>query len=528
VAQDAILRIPRNWTEAQDNILRHIFKGEEMSKRGSGILLHITSLPSAYGIGDFGPGAYQFADALAEGRQRFWQVLPLNPTSTALGNSPYSSYAAFAGNPLLISPDLLVAEGLLRESDVADHPPFSDAHVDYNAVSEYKGRILRLAYQNARRTLAVDAHFAQFCGRAAHWLEDYTLFVALKEHFQGEVWSDWPPEVRDRRDLALGEWRERLRDRILMEKFFQHLFFKQWFTLKAYCNGKKIRIIGDMPIYVSYDSSDVWANSQFFKLDEARRAAFVAGVPPDYFSPTGQLWGNPVYDWDRLQQTEYLWWVERVGHNLNLFDLVRFDHFRGFVAYWEVPAGEASAVNGRWIDVPGKDFFDTLFRKFPSLPIIAEDLGLITPDVRELINQLGFPPMKVLLFAFGDDLPTNPYAPHNYTQVCVAYTGTHDNNTIRGWFRKEAGPADRQRLFAYLGREVGEESVHWELIRLVMMSVADMVIIPMQDILGLDEASRMNLPATAKGNWGWRLQAEQLTPPLIERLAHMTYIYGRV
>lgn len=498
-----------------------------MTKRGSGVLLHITSLPSPYGIGDLGPWAYQFADFLAETRQTIWQILPLNPTRSVFGNSPYSSYSAFAGNPLLISPELLVEDGFLDKTDIDDNPSFPSNRVDYGAVTRFKERLLLKSYERFMGKAEGEGRFAEFCNEHKYWLDDYTLFIALKENFGGKVWSQWPEECRDRREDALREWTTKLSHRITMEKFFQYVFFKQWMSLKTYCSGKNVRIMGDIPVYVNYDSSDVWTNPSMFKLDEEKKPSFVAGVPPDYFSKTGQLWGNPVYRWDALKETGYTCWVQRIGHNLKLFHLIRLDHFRGFVAYWEVPAGEDTAVNGKWVEVPVKDFFNTLLRHFPNLPIIAEDLGLITPDVREVMDHFGFPGMKLLLFAFGDELSTHPYAPHNYTQNCVVYSGTHDNNTIEGWFKSEATPEDKIRLFKYIGREVQENEVHWDLIRLAMMSVANSVIIPMQDLLGLGAEARMNLPATSKRNWEWRIMPEQLTPPLTEKLREVTEIYGR-
>jgi len=499
-----------------------------MDRRKSGILLHITSLPSPYGIGDFGPWAYKFADFLTEARQSLWQVLPLNPTSLVQGNSPYSSYSAFAGNLLLISPDLLVDDGLLSKSELEGPPPFPKESVDYRAAFEYKERVLRRAYETWKGKPEKDYAFERFCRENSDWLEDYSLFVALKEHFQGAVWSDWPRELRDRKEEAIQPWKERLGDRVSVEKFVQYLFFKQWSSLKTYCNRKGVQIVGDIPIYVTYDSSDVWANPGLFKLNEEKKPTSVAGVPPDYFSATGQLWGNPVYGWETLKETRYAWWIRRMEHNLRLFNIVRVDHFRGLVAYWEVPAGEKTAIHGRWTEVPVRDFFGTLFKYFPCLPVIAEDLGVITPDVREALRDFGFPGMKVLLFAFGgDDLGTHPYIPHNYTNNSVVYTGTHDNNTIKGWFRREARPEDKKRFFEYVGREVGEEEVHWEFIRLAMRSVGNTVIMPMQDVLGLGEEARMNTPATPEGNWKWRLLPEQLTPSVIHKLSEMTHLYGR-
>ena len=312
-----------------------------------------------------------------------------------------------------------------------------------------------------------------------------------------------------------------------MQKFLQYVFFQQWNSLRSYCNQRGIQIFGDIPIYVEHDGVDVWTNPELFKLDNGKKPQVVAGVPPDYFSETGQRWGNPIYRWDVLKDTGYAWWIRRLQHNIKLFDLIRIDHFRGFVGYWQVPAGEANAINGRWVEAPAEDFLNALLRRFPQLPIIAEDLGVITPDVREIMHRFELPGMKVLLFAFGDDLPTNPYIPHNLPRNCVLYTGTHDNNTTRGWFEREAAPEIKERLFRYLGREVPAEYIHWELIRLAMMSVANMVIFPMQDILGLGEEARMNRPATSQGNWQWQLSPEQLTPSLAERLLGMTELYGR-
>lgn len=498
-----------------------------MNRRRSGILLHITSLPSPHGIGDFGDTAYKFVDFLAETRQCLWQILPLNPTCTAYGNSPYSSYSAFAGNHIMINPDILVRDGLLSKSDIEGYVTFSHNRVDYNTVTAYKENMLRRAYKHIHRRLEKDPEFERFCHENAYWLEDYALFITLKEHFHGVAWSDWPEDLRYRKEEALRDRKEKLKDRILMEKFFQFLFFQQWFSFKQYSNSKNIQIIGDIPIYVTYDSSDVWAKPEIFKLDDAKKPMFVAGVPPDYFSATGQLWGNPVYKWDVLKETGYSWWLRRIEYNLKLFDIIRLDHFRGFVSYWEVPASEKTAIHGRWVDAPVKDFFSTLYKHFPSLPLIAEDLGTITPDVREIMNMFGIPGMKVLLFAFGDDLPINPYIPHNHIKSCIVYTGTHDNNTIRGWFKKEACPEERKRIHKYLGREVPEDDIHREITRLAMMSVANMVVIPMQDILGLGEESRMNLPATSENNWTWRLLPEQITPALRKELTEATLIYGR-
>jgi len=498
-----------------------------MQTRRSGLLLHITSLPSPYGIGDFGPSAYRFADFLAASEQNVWQMLPLGPTSTFCGNSPYCSYSAFAGNPLMISPDLLVASGYLDATDVLDRPNFPEERVNFEDVSRYKYQLLQRACARFKNRKYSDLEFTKFCRENAYWLDNYALFISLKENFQDGSWIDWPGELRDSDKSAITEWQEKLGHEVLSAKFIQFLFAKQWSDLKRYCNDKNIQIMGDIPIYVSLDSADVWANPEIFKLNEHKQPVFVAGVPPDYFSWSGQLWGNPVYNWDELKENRYHWWIKRVERNFELFDMVRLDHFRGFVSYWEVPAEETTAINGKWIEAPTREFFNSLLRRFPSLPIIAEDLGTITPDVREIMMIYGFAGMKLLLFAFGDDLASNPYVPHNHIQNCVVYTGTHDNNTVKGWFRKEARGEDRERLFKYLGRTVEEDSVHWEFIRLAMMSVAHTTIIPVQDLLGLDEEARMNFPSEAIGNWEWRLRQELLTSEVSEQLCELTMTYGR-
>lgn len=498
-----------------------------MDRRKSGILLHITSLPSPHGIGDFGSHAYQFVDFLAESKQCLWQILPLNPTSTAYGNSPYSSYSAFAGNHIMINPELLIEDSLLSKSDLEGHTAFPPDKVNYEAVTVFKENILRKAYKNFQARLPNEFEYKRYCEENAYWLDDYALFITLKEHFRGVAWCDWPSDLRYRKEAVLRDWKVKFRERIGMERFFQYIFFKQWFSLKKHCNSKNIQIIGDIPIYVTFDSADVWAKPEIFKLDDKKNPRFVAGVPPDYFSATGQLWGNPVYDWNTLKATGYSWWMKRMEYNLKLFDIVRLDHFRGFVSYWEIPAGEETAINGKWEDVPVKDFFTTLFKHFPTLPVIAEDLGTITPDVRDIMNLFELQGMKILLFAFGEDLPTNPYIPHNHIRYCVVYTGTHDNNTIKGWYNKEVSPEEQKRICRYLGREVSGDDIHREIIRLAMMSVANMVIMPMQDVLGLGEESRMNFPSTARNNWAWRLLKEQITPALTKEITEITEIYGR-
>ena len=497
-----------------------------MGKRGSGILLHLPSLPSPYGIGDLGTWAYHFADFLAEAKQSFWQILPLNPTDPIYSNSPYLSTSAFACNPLFISPDLLIEDDLLVISDFDSPPAFSENKVNYGAVHNYKKILLNRAcerFQGKKKS----PDYERFCLEQSYWLSDFALFMALRSKFKGKVWSDWPPDLRDRQPEVLQAARKELFQQFEQEKFLQYIFFKQWLALKNFCNRKGVQIIGDIPIYVNYDSSDLWVHPELFKLDERKKPYVVAGVPPDYFSDTGQLWGNPLYKWEGMKENVYTWWMQRIAHNLNLLDLVRIDHFRGLVAYWEVPATEKTAIHGRWVEAPAVDFINQLLKKFPHLPIIAEDLGTITPDVREVMNHFKFTGMKVLLFAFGDDLSTNPYLPHNLPRNCVAYTGTHDNNTIKGWFEKEAKPEEKKRLFLYLGREVSVKELPQELIRLLMMSVADTTIFPMQDLLGLGAEARMNHPSTREGNWQWRLLPDQIIPALAYRLREITEIYGR-
>jgi len=498
-----------------------------MNRRGSGILLHITSLPSPFGIGDLGPWAYRFADFLCDHKQSYWQMLPLNPTDMACGNSPYSSFSAFAGNIFLISPELLVEQELLSPGDVAGLPSFRSDHVDYAAVTAYKKKLLNHAFENFKRHRQEQEFCAEFCVQNRAWLDDVALFAVIKNHSEGKAWSAWPEELRDRKSDCLAEISRSFPEDIQREKFLQYLFFRQWHSLKNYCLQKGLKLIGDMPIYVNYDSADVWTHNDIFKLDENKQPLSVAGVPPDYFSATGQLWGNPVYRWDVLQKQGYCWWIRRIAHNLNLFDLLRIDHFRGFVAFWEVPAAEENAVNGHWQKVPAVDFFHALKNAFPSVTFIAEDLGLITDDVKKIIGRFSFPGMRVLLFAFGEEMPAHPYLPHNYVANCIAYTGTHDNNTARGWFENEASPEDKARLSRYAGKDVDGAKVHEELIRLAMMSVANTVIFPLQDVLGLGQEAQMNRPSTATGNWQWRFLPEQLSAVNTDWLRQFTYIYGR-
>ena len=494
-----------------------------MKTRRSGVLMHITSLSSGYGIGDFGPKAYQFADFLSQAKQGYWQILPLNPTEHAYGNSPYHSISAFACNPLMISPDLLVEDGFLDRGEIKSIPDFLAQKVDYASVFSFKSYLFQCAFER----FVPDSEFDKFCSLNSFWLDDYAFFAAMKAKTGGKSWSEWDLPIRNRNPEGFESYKEELRPRIEKEKFLQYICDKQWRALKRYCNKKMINIIGDIPIYVDYESSDVWSYPEIFKLDKNKRPYVVAGVPPDYFSSTGQLWGNPIYKWDELRKQDYNWWIRRIERNFNLFDMIRIDHFRGLVSYWEVPASEKTAVNGKWIDAPASDLFQQLKKRFPCLPVIAEDLGTITPDVREIMRHFELPGMKVLLFAFGDDDPMHPYLPHTYSENFVAYTGTHDNNTVKGWIQNEASREEKKRLSRYLGREFSEKEVHWDFIRLAMMSVAFASIVPMQDILGLGSESRMNLPASDKGNWVWKLTPEQQSQIAVDRLSEMTVTYGR-
>ena len=501
--------------------------------RSSGILLHPTSLPGRFGIGDLGTGAYRFVDFLVASSQSLWQVLPLGPTG--FGDSPYQCLSAFAGNPMLISPLRLVEDGFLSKDDIKRVPRFPADIIDYGRVIEYKSDLLARAFDNFNRTTetGLRADFLAFTQQSARWLEDYALFRALKDAHGGAAWNTWEPELAGRNRSALASAREELRPEIEAQKFHQYLFFKQWAALKAYCQERRIRLVGDIPIFVAYDSADVWAHPDMFKLNGAGDPLVVAGVPPDYFSKTGQLWGNPIYDWDRMRSTGYQWWIDRLRATLHVVDIVRIDHFRGFSACWEIPAGDATAERGRWVEVPGREIFTVLKSEFGQLPIIAEDLGVITPDVEALRDDFGFPGMRIIQFAFRS--LTNTDLPHNYVPNTVAYTGTHDNDTTVGWFNSKAGAgstrdaaqieSERQFCLQYLGSD--GKQINWDFIRCAMASVADTAIVPLQDVLGLDSSARMNLPASTDGNWRWRYRQEALKGGVKEQLKWLTELYVR-
>ncbi len=489
--------------------------------RASGVLLHVSSLPSAYGIGDVGPAAFAAVDRLQAAGQSWWQALPLGPTG--YGNSPYQCLSSFAGNELLISPDCLIDEGFLRAGDCDEGRSFPKNAVNYNAVIAFKYMLIEKAWSSfsAMRRSAVRLDYDQFCLEQAHWLDDYALFRALKARHGGAYYLDWPAEFVHREPATLARARRDLAELIERVRLAQFLLFRQGKRLKEYARAAGVHLIGDLPFFVSPDSSDVWANPGLFLLDEDQRPRFVAGVPPDYFSAQGQLWGDPVYDWETLRRTGYRWCIDRLRALLAHVDVVRLDHFRGFTAAWHVPAGATTAESGEWVPGPGADFFSAVKRELGTLPFIAEDLGVITPDVRALRDQFQLPGMRILQFAF-DGHADNPYLPHNYIPNTVVYTGTHDNATTRGWF--EALPEDQRRnMWNYLKRPAGySDEVAWELIRLAWSSVAALAMVPLQDLLDLGAEARMNLPGSVEGNWRWRCTDEMLSTPVLDRLRGLT------
>jgi len=489
--------------------------------RASGVLLHVTSLPSPYGIGDLGPAAFAWIDRLQEVGQSWWQALPLGPTG--YGNSPYQSLSSFAGNALVVSPDLLIEEGLLAPRDCQEGRGLPAGAVDFDAVISFKHRLLDKAWSNfnASPQPQLSSDFEEFCLEQAHWLDDYALFRALKAHFQGADFVDWPQELVRREPPALTRARRDLTATIDMSRFAQFLLFRQGERLKEYAHSHGILLIGDLPFFVSQDSSDTWANPEWFQLDDRLGPRFVAGVPPDYFSAKGQLWGNPVYDWERLRQSGYRWCIDRLKALLAHVDLVRLDHFRGFCAAWHVPPDARTAEPGHWVQGPGADFFEAVRRELGHLPFIAEDLGLITPDVVALRDQFALPGMRVLQFAF-DGNPANPHLPNNYGENLVAYTGTHDNPTTRAWF--EALPENARRLVSTSLNHSQErsEDAAFDLLMLAWSSKAGLAIAPLQDLLNLGSQGRMNLPGTAEGNWRWRCTEEMLVPSVFERLRDLT------
>ena len=503
--------------------------------RCSGILLHVTSLPGGHGIGDLGDSAHEFVEFLADSGQKIWQVLPLSPTG--YGDSPYQCFSAFAGNPLFIDLRALREQGLLSEQDLSSTPGFPRERVHYDRVIDFKQKLLRKA---ASAFFADGAQtdrgaFDSFCEENVEWLEDYALFMACKGAHKDVAWVYWDSGIRQRNSALLRKWQTKLSAETNLHKFSQFEFFRQWENLKAHCRRRGISIMGDIPIYVAHDSADVWSHPELFRLDQQGQPTAVAGVPPDYFSATGQLWGNPLYRWDVSADSGHRWWIDRVRASLRLFDLMRLDHFRGFEAYWEVPAGALTAAEGKWVKGPGAEFFRTLQTAIKELPFVAENLGVITPEVERLRNEFGFPGMSLLQFAFGNDPQGPSFRPHNYSRELVAYTGGHDNDTTVGWWTssgvgestRTAEDIRKERDFtrAYLGFQ--NDPINWVFIRTVMASVANIAIIPLQDVLGLGSNARMNLPGTVSGNWKWRYKSNALTKEASDRLRELTVLYDR-
>jgi 4-alpha-glucanotransferase len=491
--------------------------------RSSGILLHPSSLPGNYGIGDLGAAAYEFVDFLQATGQTLWQVLPLGPTS--FGDSPYQATSSFAGNPLLISLDELKTVGWLSDEDLPPSNDFNDYVVNYGPVIEYHMEALNTAFLNFNQQAdeAQKAAFKAFCQTHTSWLNEFALFAALKDSHDGKPWWQWPLGQALRQPAELEAARQGLDEAIQAQMFRQWLFFEQWDRLRRYANERGIRVMGDIPIFVAHDSADTWANQALFYLDETGNTTVIAGVPPDYFSPTGQRWGNPLYRWEVMRQDNYAWWQQRLQMVFSMYDMVRIDHFRGFEAYWQVPASEETAINGQWVKGPGTHFFDAMQASLGNLPIVAEDLGEITKEVYALRDRYHFPGMKILQFAFEDNCNPNGFQPHRYPQNCVVYTGTHDNNTTLGWWN-EVSDQVRNCVRAYMG------TIHdapRDLMRLAMMSVADTVIIPLQDVLGYGADTRMNFPGIAAGNWAWRFHRSALTDHIRFLLGDMTKRYDR-
>jgi 4-alpha-glucanotransferase len=506
-----------------------------MFARASGILLHPTSLPGPYGIGDLGPAAHDFVEVLARARQRLWQVLPLGPTG--YGDSPYQCFSAFAGNPLLISLDLLVGQGLLDQSDLSG-AGFADGTIDFAAVIAHRRAFWpRVLERFKMAPPAVQNRFKRFCTAQASWLDDFALFMAVKAQHQQLAWTTWEPDIARREPAAVARWSARCEPEIQLHKLTQFLFFEQWQDVREACHARSIAIMGDLPIFVAHDSADVWARREWFRLEPDGRPTVVAGVPPDYFSASGQLWGNPHYRWEALARTGYAWWVERFRALLDLVDRVRIDHFRGFEASWEVPYDATTAVHGRWTKGPGAALFEAVERGLRTgrLPFVAENLGVITPAVETLREQFGLPGMAILQFAFGNDPQAPDFKPHNFPRNRVVYTGTHDNDTTLGWWNGDVGHSTRSRLDIANEREhvrrylvITESEVHWDFIRAALASVADTAIVPAQDLLGLGSEARMNEPGTIGGNWRWRMLPGQLSDDIAGRLALLADTYDRV
>jgi 4-alpha-glucanotransferase len=502
---------------------------EIIAGRKAGILLHITSLPGGYYIGDLGPESYCFVDQLVRSKQSFWQILPVNQVDKNKAYSPYSPISAFAGNTSLISPELIKDMGLIEKLP-AKKRHINNSRADFVKAELLKDKVIIEAYKNfvIEKNSVFHSEFEQFCLEEKYWLNDYALFIAFKNHNQGNPWNKWENKLKNR-DAKIDDWANKnFKDEIECIKFGQFLFLKQWKSLKEYANKNEIKIFGDIPIYIGYDSADVWSHPGYFKLTASKEPLAVAGVPPDYFNENGQLWGMPVYNWSANKKAGYEWWLERIRKNLQLTDLLRIDHFRGFVSFWEVPATESTARNGKWLKGPGKDLFDAIKNEFPEMPFVAEDLGYIDQDIYDLRDRYNLPGMSLLVFTFGDDTPYTVHSPHNFRRNTVVYTGTHDNNTVKGWYKKELNKIIKRRINQYTGKRITSSNITLELIRLSYQSVAKLVIIPMQDILGLGQKSRMNIPAVETGNWGWRMTKKQFRKKNVAMLRKLAEMYGRI
>lgn len=491
--------------------------------RASGILLPIASLPSNYGIGSFSKSAYEFIDHLKKAGQSYWQILPIGPTG--YGDSPYQSFSTFAGNPYFIDPDQLIEEGLLTETECLSYDFGNNPrYIEYEKIYRSRFRMLRKAFE--RCNILEDPKFLEFQKENAFWLQDYSLYMAMKDSLGGLSWSEWPEDIRLRKEKALVYYRNKLKDDIEFYEFIQYKFTLQWMNLKSYANKNEIKLIGDIPIYVAFDSADTWSNPELFQLDDKLNPVAVAGCPPDGFSATGQLWGNPLYHWKQHGRTEYEWWLKRISYSFMLYDVVRIDHFKGFDEYYSIPYGDLTAENGQWMKGPGYEFFKTIEHKLGKVDIIAEDLGYITESVRQLLKRTGYPGMKVLEFAF-DSREDSDYLPHNYDKNCVVYTGTHDNDTVIGWF-SGINSEDRAMALDYLNRKRSTKEIHWDLIRLAQQSEAKLCIIPIQDYLGLGGEARINVPSTVGSNWTWRLLPDEIQDEMLLKIRHITNLYGRL
>jgi len=491
--------------------------------RRSGMLLPITSLPSKYGIGSFSKEAYNFIDVLTDAGQSLWQILPLGPTG--YGDSPYQSFSTFAGNPYFIDLDELVKEGVLTEEECNSYDWGNDnQYIDYEKIYLSRFKILRTAYR--RIEINKNKMFESYCKENEWWLHDYALYMAIKDSYNGKSWIEWDKDIRIRKQSAIVRYEEELKDDINFYKYQQYLFSNQWSKLKAYANKKGISIIGDIPIYVAFDSADAWSNPELFQLDKYGNPIAVAGCPPDTFSETGQLWGNPLYCWDYHRNTNYEWWIKRIEYSFKLYDVVRIDHFRAFDEYYSIPYGEKTAINGTWKKGPGIELFKYIKEKLGNVDIIAEDLGFLTESVKKLLSDTGYPGMKILQFAFCSREDSD-YLPHNYNNNCIVYTGTHDNNTIIGWY-KEINSDDKIMSVDYINNKYTiENEIHWDFICLAMRSVADTCIIPVQDYLGLGSEARINTPSMLGDNWKWRMEKASLSKPIIKKIKMLTKLYGR-